>query len=121
MNLAEKFAKQNGIEWHEVKVKGQMLYGGVKREWVCSCGAIFSYEETFERHLKARNPTFSHPEEVLAVCMKWDDYRPFILSINGNIHDQDGFKIDWMIPLSYITTPGKLLEAAVEWREGREK
>ena len=84
--LAEKFAKQNGIEYK---------YG-----------------------------MFLHPEEVLAVCMKWDDFDEFFKSISSWVIEHDSYlKGKWKsryINIDYITTPNKLLEAAVEWREGNE-
>lgn len=95
MNDAEKFAKQNGIEW-------------VK--WSKECGGEYCY-------LNGKQCTFQHPEEVLAVCMKWDDYKEFLID---GLQKSRWLEIDEFVE-TYITTPGKLLSAAVEWGEGREK
>jgi len=109
----ETILKEMGIEWHEA-IKGDLDC------YTCSCGyQIDIYNsgawECFEDHIENSNPTFSHPEEVLAVCMKWDDYDDFydVICIHENGKD--------FINLIYITTPNKLLEAAVEWGEWREK
>jgi hypothetical protein len=120
--LIKRFCELAGIEWHEAK------YDANNFIWNCSCGKWFSVcdEAEFLDHIKESNPTFLHPEEVLAVCMKWDDRCNFIQHL--------WYKDGWMdfhtgshvlaaihksIPLTYITTPNKLLEAAVEW--GGEK
>jgi hypothetical protein len=104
--LAEKFAKQNGIEWHDWEDRP---IGYKNQYYKCSCGIMGCFN---------KNPTFSHPEEVLAVCQKWDDYRAFIVKLVSELKD-DGTLSDMVKSFieTYITTPNKLLEAAVEWRE----
>ena len=119
--LIKKFCKQNasilkemGIEWHE-EMPNEVMYK-------CTCGFktnSFSRDShiCLLKHIKEYNPTFQHPEEVLAVCMKWDDVLDFVWELNGKQRYSDCTKINNVIPVDYIITKDKLLEAAVEWRE----
>jgi len=113
--LAEKFANQNGIHWH--KWISQNDDNGFHLPLICE-DVNCEYHVWKGQKYFPDNPTFSHPEEVLAVCQKWDDYRAFIVKLVSELKD-DGTLSDMVKSFieTYITTPNKLLEAAVEWRE----
>ena len=109
--LAEKFAKQNGIEWHDWEDRP---IGYKNQYYKCSCGIMGCFN---------KNPTFQHPEEVLAVCQKWDDYDDFIESLTDKCRFYGWTPEELLARFIklYITTPNKLIEAAVEGRDGRGK
>ena len=117
MTPAEEFAKLNNIHWHEyVAVGNRPAYKG---GWKCECGDAIQCSPLIST---GRNPTFSHPEEILEVMMKREDWyianwkRPcgFIWKI-GMVIDVDTEIIIFHIELEFIINPAKLLTAAIEW------
>jgi hypothetical protein len=95
MDQNRKFAEMAGIHWHESKDKF----------CVCAeCGYIANTS-------RMDNPDFSDPREVLKVVDR-DDLRRFLRSI--------AICPDFFIKIDYITTPGKLRDAWMEWISQRE-
>jgi len=107
----EAILKEMGICWHEPIFKGSRICN--------KCGmliAVGNADKPFY-NMDKYNPTFSHPEEVLAVCMKWDDWHSGFSNVIGVWEMVNHESRRFHIITDYITTPDKLLEAAVEWRE----
>jgi hypothetical protein len=101
MDQNRKFAEMNGLCWHFREI-AQMGFAK------CSCGAEFKYGYELYNHIHKLNPDFSDPREVLKVVDR-DDLRRFLRSI--------AICPDFFIKIDYITTPGKLQDAWIEWKE----
>ena len=100
---AEKFAKLAGIHWHEIHKENEYF--------VCSCGRIWLQAAITAKEMFHTNPTFSHPEEVLEVMCKREDYWVFWDSLRTNAT---------MIDIEYIIQQDALLDAAIEFLEGKK-
>jgi hypothetical protein len=116
MTPAEEFAKLNNIHWHDVRwenPKGEMFSGNYR----CSCGLLSTDKDLYA------NSTFSHPEEILEVMMKREDYGKFLIcglhgwteSLLYMASGTNKMRMLETIPIEYITVDGKLLTAALEW------
>jgi hypothetical protein len=105
MDQDRKFAEMNGLCWHEFNVIGEM--GSIPK---CKCGILEP----------DGNPDFSDPREVLKVVMERGDCYRFIATLNGLSLDEDGDFIDYAIPIYCITTPGKLRDAWITWKEAQK-
>lgn len=91
MTLAEEFCKQNGIEPEIIDLGN-------------------------DNEIIKRYPSFSHPDEVLAVVMKWVDCGKFLAYLNSTVTGINQLSLLHNFLKDYITTKDALLEAAVEWR-----
>jgi hypothetical protein len=99
MDQNRKFAEMNGLCWHE--------WMNVQDGTICSKCHRYSY------NLGGDNPDFSDPREVLKVVTEREDFMAFaakaglVMGIHQRYH----------IPIEYITTPGKLRDAWIDWKE----
>lgn len=107
MDQNRRFAELAGICWHELV--RQQIKPGVKE---CSCGKII-YNNGFSGHIKDSNPDFcADPREVLKVVMERDDWIEFLDWLRDyDVTDSHYISVD------YITTPSKLRDAWIEWKE----
>lgn len=78
-SLPERFARAAGIEWHKIYGKHP------NQRCKCSKDVYYRYSSDAGQHLLENpTPTFSHPEEVIAV-MKRDDHDLFLAQLEyGN-------------------------------------
>ena len=58
------------------------------------------------------NPKYLHPDEVLREVMKWKDKYDFLWEIG--LQTQDMYQ-EWVVEISYVLEPDKLLIAAHKW------
>ena len=118
MDQNRRFAEMNGIYWHE-RWHERQCYMGFDFVYSCSCGAShFNGYADLDKHIRESNTDFSDPCKVLKVVGERDDWPRFLDSIGGmhNCYDY-GHGIIWKdwIEIDYITTPGKLRDAWIEW------
>jgi hypothetical protein len=105
MDQNRKFAEMNGLCWH----KFDHTQYSPKEQLRCIHCRKYGWE------IKD-NPDFSDQREVLKVVMEKEDWPEFHTTL---------FKITgygWassLIPIDYITTPGKLRDAWIEWMRSR--
>ena len=108
----KRFAELAGILWHEIVehyYDGDHYYSnGWNR---CSCGTSYP----FPNRCSKVNPDFSRAEEVLKVMMERVDWPVFIERVGSYEYESEAW-----ITVDYITTPGKLRDAAIDWMEGRK-
>ena len=113
MNQNRRFAEMNGICWHE-----RQCYMGFDFVYSCSCGAShFNGYADLDKHIRESNTDFSDPCKVLKVVMQDPSFHLFMAKLiysGDNVEAQDW---DENIPIYYITTPGKLRDAWIEWLE----
>ena len=106
----KEFTELNGGHWHEVSwvnPNGPM-FSGHYQCLTCQAGSHF------RDNVKIANPTYSRPEEVLAVMMKRKDW--FV----ENWHEPEGFCWEigsggLTVDIAYITVKDKLFNAAHQW------
>ncbi len=105
---AEKFAKLNGIEWHEyewVYIDESLRRG----HYLCEgCG-----HETMD--FQKENPTFTDAKSIIEVMMKREDWDLFSTRIGNAWYAGNGYtnKID----IYYVQNADKLLDEAIKWCE----
>jgi hypothetical protein len=102
MDQNRKFAELAGLCWHE--------YYYSRDRWVCT-GCETEIDDPFE----PSNPDFSDPREVLKVVMEREDWDDFLIWSDGSCEPNCWITVD------YITTPGKLRDAWIEWKESQTK
>jgi hypothetical protein len=103
MDQNRKFAEMNNLCWHTYEISKLGF-------WECRCGCG---HKTYCEIDHIKNPDFSDPREVLRVVMATEDWWKFQSTLfypPDRIHDA-------IIPIIYITTPGKLRDAWIEWME----
>jgi hypothetical protein len=107
MDQNRKFAEMNGLCWHKwIRNDGPFT----RVEYRCMyCAQGADYPQNMEDGMD-----FSDPREVLKVVTEKDNFIPFLESIGGVAGIFLGEK---HISLTYITTPGKLRDAWIEWKE----
>jgi hypothetical protein len=113
MDQDRKFAEMNGLCWHEEEYKVDDSDGWMW--WICKkCGNKAKAEGS-------DNPDFSDPREVLKVVMEGDDGNDFIRSLgNWTGSFEEFYDHGRPIPVEYITTPGKLRDAWISWKEAQK-
>jgi hypothetical protein len=111
--LAERFCKLAGIHLHNWDTNNWTEDRTLPVfHFVCKdCGEYSNDLFT--------NPTFSHPEEVLAVMMKRDDWSEFSLVV-GCWYEHPKSVRYFYIRYDYITTKDKLLQAACDFLEEKK-
>jgi hypothetical protein len=106
MDQNRKFAEMNGLCWHEEEYKVDDSDGWMW--WICKkCGNKAKAEGS-------DNPDFSDPREVLKVVMEREDWPEFWRVAYGEYVQVNPFRY---IGINHITTPGKLRDAWIEWKE----
>jgi hypothetical protein len=113
MNLAERFARLTGTHWHEWNVIVEYWMEEKYYSSYENCKLCYELREDNE------NPTFEHPEEVLAVMMKRNDWYSFwkhllpenFIGFDVSVPSKFKDKSVYMIDIDYITEKGKLLQA----------
>ena len=119
MTLAERFAKMNGIEWHDLT----HLQG---YEYTCECGVAYNVFDprcidlTIAQHNK-NNPTFSDAKSILEVMQKRDDFGDFLIQKVGKLHLAESDKLYAYVEIYYVYNPDKLLTEAIKWCEQHQK
>jgi hypothetical protein len=112
MDQNRKFAEMNGLCWHDVSLEQPYILDGVQvgSLYVCTCGIkVHKYDRI--AHCKQFNPDFSFAHEVLKVVMEREDWDDFLIWSDGSCEP------NYWITVDYITTPGKLRDAWIEWKE----
>ena len=104
MTNAEKFAKLNGIHWHEWRIAG--TYDG-DIFYYCKCGQQSGHELEI---------TFSDAKSILEVMKLRKDYRGFVRVI-GDDFGKQGRISEFFIEDYYILNPDKLLDEAIKFCE----
>ena len=104
MTPSEEFAKLNNIHWHDF---GETKCGEHSIQFL-HCRKCNGY---------LPNPTFSHPEEILEVMMKREDYELFMAKLSYCFTAPNVDAMDWdgVIDVDYVLHSDKLLVAAIEW------
>jgi len=97
MTNSEKFAKLNGIQWHEPNKR--MI------DECIACGLSCKV-------CRDQNPTFTDAKSILEIMMKRKDFYLFLRRLS-DIH----FGYTNNINIDYIINPDKLLDASIEWCE----
>ena len=112
MDQNRRFAEMNGIYWHE-----RQCYMGFDFVYSCSCGAShFNGYADLDKHIRESNSNFSFAREVLKVVMEREDFLEFSRDALDCPWEED--RLYWnYIHTDYITTPGKLRDAWIEWLE----
>ena len=109
--INREFAERAGVPWHE-----PVTYEG------CSCG--FSSLKFLTAHIDTHpNPNFYRfPAEVLKVMEARPDGKLFFAKLMYQGDNVEAIDDDGYIARRYITTPGLLAKAALQWmRERRSK
>jgi hypothetical protein len=107
MDQNRKFAEMNGLCWHEYDIDED------KGIYFCTkCNGRLS---------QISNPDFSDPREVLKVVMRREDWPKFLNETGVGIWEEADHSVgigeNILIDVDYITTPGKLRDAWIEWKE----
>jgi hypothetical protein len=112
-DMNRKFALLNGLCWHEMVV--------IDGRHVCSCGKNFGLSVYAGDHKDYCNPDFSNSREVLRVVMEREDWEEFFVRV-GKLECNRPWanSYSFYIDLDYITTPGKLRDAWIEWKEAQK-
>lgn len=123
MTKAEKFAKLNGIHWHE-----ELPYDrDNKYRYQCSCGGGDYNQENFNEYYRGTNPLFLDAKSILEVMNKRKDYKKFqhnnkneIFVLYNEVWSDSCFSLisfEAAINEYYIIHPEKLLDAAIKFCE----
>jgi hypothetical protein len=107
----KRFCELAGICWHLREI-AQMGFAK------CSCGEEFSYGYELYNHIRKNNPDFSDAREVLKVIIAGEEFLDYIGG--ETIFRSNIWKKVALIPVDYITTPGKLRDAWCEWVESKQ-
>lgn len=100
------------ICWHEME-------GNIYHPYLCSCKEEYGSYEDLLNHINESRPNFktdSGAVQLLREMEKREDWHDFNARVIGSIE----FPLNF-IDSRYITTPGKLLDAVVEWFQEKEK
>lgn len=125
MTLSEqknKFVAENLGCWHEfVPVRKGSNLGD------CSCGTVINiYRDELKDHPHHQNPDFADRDRIrlLELMMGREDWEIFKWQVGGvttkGCTTLNYKKFDY-IGIDYITTPGRLLDAAASWLGWREE
>ena len=79
--------------------------GRIWIEWDEKCGGSYTY-------IDGKKCSYLHPDEVLREVMKWKDKYDFLWEIG--LQTQDMYQ-EWVVEISYVLEPDKLLIAAHKW------
>jgi hypothetical protein len=116
-----RFAELAGICWHEREAP-EYEHGIIRGyEFNCSCGYSYIKKSSFKSHLKRKYPDFSQAAEVLKVVMEpYPKFIELLFSIDeAEYYSYNLEKRRFIFNkfIDYITTPGKLRDAWIEWKE----
>ena len=103
MTNAEKFAKLNGIHWHEWRIAG--TYDG-DIFYYCKCGQQSGHELEI---------TFSDAKSILEVMQKRDDFGDFLHTKVGHITTPTRNEQYAYVEIYYVYNPDKLLDEAIKF------
>ena len=113
MTNAEKFAKLNGIHWHDWIQEGEID----SPIFHCSCSPQKPYRVSDPRCRCIPvhgHPTFTDAKSILEVMKLRKDYRGFVRVI-GDDFGKQGRISEFFIEDYYILNPDKLLDEAIKF------